>query len=533
VQAHAALLSLAIDALERGRLSDALTTLLDVWEAVRDPAVARAIERLTGALSEGRPPLEASPRAWQAAWLEREAEGHPADTAVLAVTLIEGAPGTARFKERVQRLLDRKPHPGLLARWMSNIRHIPMFPPLAVPYAKLMAHHGDPRALDAIERALALPPSGPGGSYTKTERDKRLTRLRSALRKLPTGPVPGSDALENAVDEGLSTDPSAWQALEAGATDDVLADLWAAVVASPADDGPRLVFADRVGADDPDHAVFIQRQIAYESRPRTDAERKQDARWLKKSMSDWLGPLGPYVNRKGARFRRGFLDAGLVISASENEAAELGAMPEWRTATALWCKHTAFFRSPAGEALESIGCRAVRAIAPLGGRWTTNGGGKALEVPQLRRLLRTGPFTWPVLQLQIPESQTDLALELLAALEGSVLKTLVLPSMGGSDRLANALPTQLEELVVGPWSLEASDVLDRLPYLRRFTELGVCDVTVDADARRFVIRTFEPTAAENRLAGNVPVNRIRQIRQALRSARPGWMVREVALERVG
>ncbi len=515
----------ALEALRAGRLSDALGHLLEVWEDARDPQVAHAIERLTDAIVPHRPPLQASQRQWQRVWLEREAANHPADTGVLARALMQGGPGTARFKERVQRLLDRKPHPGLLAHWLENIEHIPMFSPLGPQYSKLMARHGDPRQLEAIDGALQLGPTGPGGPYTKTERDKRLKRLRSAVKKLATGPVEGSDALGAAVTAGLATDPSSWALLEEAAEDAVLGDLWQAVSDAPDDDRPRLVFADRVAETDPDHAVFIQRQIAYETRPRTNAERKEDNRWLKARQADWLGPLGPYVNRKGARFRRGFLDAGLVISASEQEASELAGLPYWHTAAALWCKHVSFFGGLPDGVLESVGCRVVRGRAQLGERWTTNGGGKALQVAQLRRLMKAGPFRWPVLQVQTPESTTDLACSLLRELEGSPLTTLVLPTMGVSPRILDALPSQLEEVVVGPWSFEAVDVLDRLPRLRRFTYLGQCDVTLKEGF--IVVRTFEPTISEDRYAGAADPQRVRTIRAALNSARPGWTIREI------
>jgi uncharacterized protein (TIGR02996 family) len=92
-----------------------------------------------------------------------------------------------------------------------------------------------------------------------------------------------------------------------------------AILESPDDDTPRLVYADYLDEHgDPDRAEFIRVQVALAALPPDDPRRGQlgdrERRLLAGHREDWLGPLRPLLS--GWFFRRGFLDAITVPAAT-------------------------------------------------------------------------------------------------------------------------------------------------------------------------------------------------------------------------
>jgi uncharacterized protein (TIGR02996 family) len=92
-----------------------------------------------------------------------------------------------------------------------------------------------------------------------------------------------------------------------------------AILESPDDDTPRLVYADYLEEHgDPDRAEFIHVQVALAALPPDDPRRKQlgdrERRLLEGHQQEWLGPLRPSLS--GWAFRRGLLDAITVPAAT-------------------------------------------------------------------------------------------------------------------------------------------------------------------------------------------------------------------------
>jgi uncharacterized protein (TIGR02996 family) len=92
-----------------------------------------------------------------------------------------------------------------------------------------------------------------------------------------------------------------------------------AILESPDDDTPRLVYADYLDEHgNPDRAEFIRAQVALASVPPDDPRREQlqdrERKLLAVHREEWLGPLRPLLS--GWAFRRGFLDAITVPAAT-------------------------------------------------------------------------------------------------------------------------------------------------------------------------------------------------------------------------
>ena len=86
-------------------------------------------------------------------------------------------------------------------------------------------------------------------------------------------------------------------------------DLMRAVIAAPADDAPRLAYADAVAASDPDRARFIRAQIDASRKRRTGASWADEGRTgdelLARHARAWTPSL-PHV--ASVRFYRGFVE---------------------------------------------------------------------------------------------------------------------------------------------------------------------------------------------------------------------------------
>jgi uncharacterized protein (TIGR02996 family) len=92
-----------------------------------------------------------------------------------------------------------------------------------------------------------------------------------------------------------------------------------AILESPDDDTPRLVYADYLDEHgDSDRAEFIRIQVALASLPPDDRRRKQlgdrERQLLAGNWEKWLVPLRPLLS--GWAFRRGFLNAITVPAAT-------------------------------------------------------------------------------------------------------------------------------------------------------------------------------------------------------------------------
>ncbi len=104
--------------------------------------------------------------------------------------------------------------------------------------------------------------------------------------------------------------------------------LLAAVLANPADDAPRLIYAKWLKINgDPDRAEFIKVQCDRAAKdpfdPAQERLEKKEQSLLKKHQEEWLAEL-PEWARTGAKFRRGFVGVVAVdLATFAKRAAEL------------------------------------------------------------------------------------------------------------------------------------------------------------------------------------------------------------------
>jgi uncharacterized protein (TIGR02996 family) len=171
--------------------------------------------------------------------------------------------------------------------------------------------------------------------------------------------------------------------------------LLAAIQAAPADDAPRLVYADWLDENgDPDLAEFIRLQVELdplEQAPDTDEARRQraairlhsdppapdhfppamhryarlarrESELLKAHRSRWLGPLGPVDNDDGSHlgvtFRRGFAEQVAIATSAFLNAGDLV-----REACPLLRRLTLY--GPRDQGPELAGCPALNGIPEL------------------------------------------------------------------------------------------------------------------------------------------------------------------------
>jgi uncharacterized protein (TIGR02996 family) len=123
-----------------------------------------------------------------------------------------------------------------------------------------------------------------------------------------------------------------------------------AVLEEPAEDLPRLIYADWLEEQSDPRAEFIRDQIALERMAGGDARRPVlDGRALQKEhQAGWLGPLRGLVD--GWEFRRGFVEKIVLTPEAFVEHAEL----IFRSAPV---QHVHFFRRP------QVRLREVRSLA--------------------------------------------------------------------------------------------------------------------------------------------------------------------------
>jgi uncharacterized protein (TIGR02996 family) len=130
--------------------------------------------------------------------------------------------------------------------------------------------------------------------------------------------------------------------------------LFAAILAEPDEDTPRLVYADWLDEnDDPARAEFIRVQVAMARAP-TDALRAREAALLALHGEEWLAPLKargePLDGGAGGQFRRGFVEVVWMTAAGFLDKAralfEQAPVRELRVTRATAHEFRALMHSP-------------------------------------------------------------------------------------------------------------------------------------------------------------------------------------------
>ncbi len=299
-------LAAARAAATEGDFATALAHLLDAWRATPAIALADAIDAIGVRAERGlMPPSGRTPKERAAAWTAAATSGDPVIRGLL-VTSLTDTKGNAETLARLM-LVDQCDDPRLASAIVAMLE----VPPYNVtvhrtqPFWKhvlaRLPELGDARIL---ARARACPPRW---AANKTLNPPEVEMLGKKLAKL----VPALEAAYGDPPELASTDADHLRAIvdAARATDggaDQAQALLAAIYANPADDAPRLVYADWLGERGDPRGELIALQLTADPTP---AMRRRAAALVDEHATRWLGAIAPQLRKAGMRFERGFLAA--------------------------------------------------------------------------------------------------------------------------------------------------------------------------------------------------------------------------------
>lgn len=151
----------------------------------------------------------------------------------------------------------------------------------------------------------------------------------------------------------------------------VEAQLLEQVVRSPADDGPRAVYADSLTERGDLRGEFIALQLKHARSLGTVPEREREAALLSANGPRWLGPLSSWFVPGSVVYARGFLDACRVEVPTTGVDASLFEHPLWATVRTVECSDSRLLTSPALRSLEH-GTLEADALSVLAKRPTPN-----------------------------------------------------------------------------------------------------------------------------------------------------------------
>lgn len=286
--------------------TSALRAALASWRETFHPVLGRWVEALGARLATPLEelPLKKGERAERLAELAttadearrtavlqafeafaREATGALVWPAVEAWAEVEPDPRVARMALRVLATLEHDLTAKLWRRLVGCIER-----------------HGDTGVVEEAQAYLETLRSRGGGWGFSVE------RFENVLGKLATKRKPGFvdptvlEQVKAALESGTAAHTRARQS-EAQTE----AAMLEAIVTSPDDDGPRLVYADWLSERRNPLGEFITLQVGRSGRRATKDAREREARLLAGHRKELLGPFDGVVSKTGLEFERGFL----------------------------------------------------------------------------------------------------------------------------------------------------------------------------------------------------------------------------------
>jgi uncharacterized protein (TIGR02996 family) len=332
-------LAAAKAALDAGRRTEALSSLLAAWRATRAPELAALVERLgaelapTGKLPYGDPKAKLKDRL--AAWIDAARAQDPTVLSPLLASLIDEK--SAEAMQRLEALAGWDADPRIASTLAALVEKPPFQATSTRPFWKrafeTLRAHADPRArarLAAMDgRFLATL----GGAASMAEVLEGMTRRTVAARdeQLPSLVRTLDDherAQVAAIEAALATTaPAQRRDARAVSADELLA----AVYANPDDDGARQVLADALQEIGDPRGEFIALQLSGPD----GGDPKREKTLYKKHWKEWLGAAGKILKQDSIVFERGFLVEGVIHPRSNGDTRAAIGAPEWSTARRL------------------------------------------------------------------------------------------------------------------------------------------------------------------------------------------------------
>jgi uncharacterized protein (TIGR02996 family) len=368
-------LDAALLALNGRELDVAIDQLVQAWRARPTAELAAAITALGARIDGEQPPLGGrTPKEREAIWQAKANENKAAGLGLLLATVAD-TKGSEQTRERLHVLFVNGPDP----RVTDRIGQMLLVPPYngsvsrTTPFWKLLFEWlpklGDPRVLALVAR---LPEAWKAKELSQHEREalnKRLEKARPAI-SAAYKPVPQLEAGDVATLTKISAaiaDSQQRAVAAAAPAKRSREELLRAVYENPADDAPRLVFADFLQEQGDLRGEFIALQFKKRDAKLSRAESMREKELFAEHGRSWLGAIEKAVLKRGTVFERGFV--------AVCEAGRIDGSWEWSTVREL----TAASIAPGELHLTSL--RSLRGEPAL-----------LAHLPQVERLSARGPY---------------------------------------------------------------------------------------------------------------------------------------------
>jgi uncharacterized protein (TIGR02996 family) len=307
--------------LRDGNFPAALEFARVAWENSRAPSLAALVERISSRLPTAVADWQRAPRGLDGTTL-------PAylDSILLKV----------RFPETLRRLdiLEDLPPDPRIAAFLTGLV---LRPPFTADSSRkgwrsierqLTGQHADPRTLSALEPVAATYTNIFGSTPMGEQMQRRVQAMVAALRERFPAIADDAAAAEFVARLEAATPPTA---APAGLSE---AELLAAVYENPDRDEPRLVYADwLLERGNPRGELIVLQCKRHRGETLAPAEEKRERALLAKHARAWHGPLSEVL--KGSRFRRGFVESGVLLPRTPRAAAAAINHPAWATVRKL------------------------------------------------------------------------------------------------------------------------------------------------------------------------------------------------------
>ena len=301
---------------------DVIAALLDAWRDHHHPAIAELVSAAARRAAEGQAPrqLAGNLPARHAQWM---AVARMRDPLALDWLLDNFTPPYADLAmERIAELASWPDDPrvatGVLAlgRTKPLVSHRPLWTQIVRIVRKRVALHLAPLVVELTSSARVTA----FDAWMQT----KLAILTRDLAQLPALDPPDA-TLVAALEQRLEVRRDRASRKTA---DDFLREIWA----TPADDGPRAVFADWLSERGDPRGEFIALQLARHRRTADAAALRRERALVAAHGRAWMGPLEPAIAKSPiVLFERGFLHRAEVSWRRLGALPQLTRHPAWST----------------------------------------------------------------------------------------------------------------------------------------------------------------------------------------------------------
>jgi uncharacterized protein (TIGR02996 family) len=485
-----------LDSLLRSDPRAAVRLLLHLWQTTFDPGIGQVLELVGAAVAEPLPELPTKRTERAARLISLAQTTGPEDrSAVLAgfeAFAREASPAVLRPAVEVWLEVAPDPRVARAALRILDAFHDETSGKVGRRLVGCLERHGDPSIPAEHAAFVARVTSSPAGWGFAPE------RLANVVKKLEKDRRCGAPVAPHILQSWLKRFTPSEDTNRSAVTE---ASLLEAIVASPDDDAPRLVYADWLSERRDPRGELIALQVARSKGKPSREAKKRETQLLADCGQALLGPLGPAVVRTELAWGRGFatkVRAKAPLPAcpatrllEEIEFAGFYAVADFETGARFDC-----VRRAVGP-FHPKSCHAFPALAPRLVDW---------EATLESRSVREGQTAVQVLD-QILKAARNLRLERFSVGASATDSPDVLARLFGHELLRRT-PTLVLRSYGGMWTLTRSnDGLEILLEQRR-TPTGpthtssfvqVLQVLPVGSVARLVLRTSEPSSVAEKL----------------------------------